>query len=222
MPCDNMRIIRTTMHDGVALKGLYTITDSVLIPEKRFFAMVQKALDGGARIIQFRDKRKPDNAMLEKASALLRLCESYNAVFIVNDHVELAVRAGAHGLHIGEEDADFTHARNSMKDGIIGVSCYNSIDRAVKMEQKGADYVAFGSFFPSPVKPEARRTDIKILSRARQLVTIPVCAIGGITAENAGMLVQEGADMVAVITDIWTAPDIRRRAAIYAAMFDSG
>lgn len=205
--------------DKIALRGLYVITDTVLLSGERLFPMVEKALDGGARLLQMRDKREPDDAMLEKAVALRRLCERYNAVFIVNDHVEIAAGSGADGLHIGEDDTDFAHAREIMKNGIIGVSCYNDIERALEMEKKGADYVAFGSFFPSPIKPEARRADIELLSRAKRLLTVPVCAIGGITVENADMLVRSRADMVAVITDIWTAPDIRQRVSVYAGMF---
>ncbi len=204
---------------GDSLCGLYVITDSRLMPEKNFFLMVREALEGGARLVQFRDKAMPDTIMLEKAVALRRLCEEYNATFIVNDHVELAVESGAHGLHVGEEDSNIAIARNAMKSGIVGVSCYNDIDRATRMASLGADYVAFGSFFPSPTKPGARRAEPELLVKARMVLNVPVCAIGGITAENARELVMSGAHMTAVISDIWQAENIRQRCSLYADIF---
>lgn len=202
-----------------ALKGLYVITDSHLIPHGAFLARVDEALAAGARIVQFRDKGTPDSAMLEKAVSLCRLCEKHGALFIVNDHVDIAVKCGAHGLHIGEDDSDIVQARKSMKSGVIGVSCYNDMERALRMQRKGADYVAFGSFFPSPVKPNARKAQVELLKQASGLLNIPICAIGGITADRAGLLVRNGADMIAVISDIWTAPLIKERVAEYVSLF---
>ena len=204
-----------------ALKGLYVITDSQLMPEADFFNMVRQALEGGASIVQFRDKGRHDRQMLEKAIALRRLCEKYHALFIVNDHVGLAVEAGAHGLHVGEDDSDLQNARKAMQGGIVGVSCYNDLERAVRMAADGADYVAFGSFFPSPTKPGARRAEPELLAAARTVLDVPVCAIGGITAENAEKLVLAGAHMTAVISDIWRADNIRERCSMYVDIFRS-
>ncbi len=201
------------------LKGLYVITDTRLMPPDRFLQMVAQALQSGARLVQLRDKRTPDRDMLELAVTLRRLCEMHDAIFIVNDHVELAVRSKAHGVHIGEDDGDLAHARALMKTGIIGVSCYNDLGRAKAMERAGADYVAFGSFFPSPTKPDARRAEVSLLRLAKAELHIPICAIGGIAAENARQVVGAGADMVAVISDIWKAQDICQQAMRYAALY---
>ncbi len=201
------------------LKGLYVITDTALMPEARFMTMLEEALEGGARIVQMRDKRKPDIAMFERAVQIRELCQQYDALFIVNDHVELAAECGAHGVHIGEDDHDYNNAKKLINSGIIGVSCYNDIERACKMADAGADYVAFGSFFPSTVKPGARRADVTLLKESARLLDLPICAIGGITAERAGGLINSGADMIAVISDIWTAPSISKRARQYSELF---
>ncbi len=201
------------------LRGLYVITDTHLMPEERFLSMVSEALDGGARLVQLREKRAPDNDMLELAVTLRRLCDEYDAMFIVNDHVDLAVSCNAHGVHIGEDDSDLAHARALMKTGIIGVSCYNDLHRAKAMERAGADYVAFGSFFPSPTKPDARRAEVSLLEQAREELQVPICAIGGVTVDNARDLVMAGADMVAVISDIWRAQDICQQAMRFAALY---
>ena len=201
------------------LRGLYVITDEHLMPEADFFHMVEQALRGGACIVQLRDKRHPDNKMLKKALTLRKLCEEYGAIFIVNDHLDIAVESGAHGLHVGEEDCDISQARERMKSGIIGVSCYNDFGRALSMASAGADYVAFGSFFPSPTKPQARRAGIELLGMGRDVLNVPVCAIGGITAVNVHMLVNAGADMTAVISDIWKAEDIKGQAERFVEIF---
>ncbi len=201
------------------LHGLYVLTHDELMPQDRYFFMVEEALRGGARLVQLRDKRKPDRAMLEKAQKLRLLCEKYNAIFIVNDHLDIAVESGAHGIHVGEDDADISDVRKIIDSGIVGVSCYNDLERAQRAAFLGADYVAFGSFFPSPVKPDARKADIELLKQAKEVLHVPVCAIGGITANNAARLVDAGADMTAVITDIWRAPDIREQAARYSKLF---
>ncbi len=208
----------TTLEHG-KLEGLYVITDTRLMPPDRFLYMVSQALQGGARLVQLRDKRTPDKEMLELAVTLRRLCEEHGAIFIVNDHVDLAVRSRAHGVHIGEDDGDLEHARALMETGIIGVSCYNDLARAKAMERAGADYVAFGSFFPSPTKPDARRAEVSLLRQARDELHVPICAIGGITAENARQVVKAGADMVAVISDVWKAQDICLQARRFAALY---
>ncbi len=201
------------------LQGLYVITDAKLMPEEDFFQMAEEALKGGARIVQFRDKRIPDQEMVKKSGKLRQLCERYGALYIVNDHVELAAESGAHGVHVGEDDIDLSSARKIIKGGIIGVSCYNKIEAAEEAVARGADYVAFGSFFPSPTKPEARRAGRELLLRARDVLDVPICAIGGINAANAQEVIDAGADMTAVISDIWTAPDICERASEYVRLF---
>ncbi len=201
------------------LQGLYAITDSVLTPLESILDKTREAISGGARVIQFREKTKSDEELLDAALKLCTLCREMGAVFIVNDRVELARMVNAHGVHIGKDDADIASARRMLPGGIIGVSCYNSLDLAVKMEREGADYVAFGSLFSSVTKPEAVRADLDLIREAKQRLTIPVCAIGGITPENAGHVIEAGADMVAVISALWKAGDIRTQAERFACRF---
>ncbi|MCB1735936.1 MAG: thiamine phosphate synthase [Gammaproteobacteria bacterium] len=197
------------------LKGLYAITRTH--PDLR--NQVEQALRGGARIIQYRDKSQDRQRRLAEAESLLELCRAHDALFLVNDDVTLATEVGADGVHIGRDDADFDQARNALGDAaIIGVSCYNRLELARAAQQQGADYVAFGSFFPSPTKPEAVPADFALLIMARAELDIPICAIGGIGVEHAPAIVSAGADMVAVISGVFGADDIEAAARAYAAI----
>ncbi len=191
------------------LKGLYAITDSALIPDHQFSAKVAAALRGGARIVQYRDKRDSPALRLKLATDLVYLCREHGALSIINDDVELAAQVGADGVHIGKDDAALNHARERLGQGaIIGVSCYNRLDLALEAEKQGADYVAFGAFFPSQIKPDAVPASLEFLRNAKEKLTIPSCAIGGITTENAQALIDAGADMLAVISSVFAADDI--------------
>ena len=201
------------------LRGLYVITDETLIPQNQFSESVEQALRGGARIIQYRDKSNDIIKRMQQATALKKLCNNYHATFIINDDVELALQIDADGVHIGDQDTTLASARRILGNKIIGVSCYNQLDMAVRAEKNGADYIAFGSFFPSNIKPHAMRADIPLLTRAKQELKIPVCSIGGITLHNALALLEAGADMIAVITDIFAAENISDRCQKYAALF---
>jgi thiamine-phosphate pyrophosphorylase len=203
------------------LKGLYVITDEKLTPYKdnQIFFKVKEALEGGARIVQLRDKTHSDEFLLPYAKELKRLCKEYQALFIINDRVELAYKVDADGVHLGKDDVSIEVALKILKDKIIGISCYGDLERAKKMEALGASYVAFGSFYPSPTKPEAKRVDKQILVQAKKMLKIPICAIGGITLERAKELITLGADMIAVISDIWKAENIRKRAEGYSKLF---
>jgi len=204
-----------------ALKGLYVITDSALIPDHQFSAKVAAALRGGARIVQYRDKRDSPALRLKLATDLVYLCREHGALSIINDDVELAAQVGADGVHIGKDDTALNHARERLGQGaIIGVSCYNRLDLALEAEKQGADYVAFGAFFPSQIKPDAVPATLELLSMARQKLHIPICAIGGITAENAAALVTAGADMLAVISDVFAAPDTETASRRFTPWFD--
>lgn len=196
--------------------GLYAITDSILWPGSSLVTAVSQVLDGGARVIQFREKNsEPDVAL---ASALLELCRSRQVPFIINDNIELAVRIGADGVHLGRHDCGLAEARLRIGGhAIVGISCYDSLQRAVRAEQEGADYVAFGSFFPSRTKPEASPVPMEILRRAK--FGIPVVAIGGITPENGRELLQSGADLLAVISGIFGRSDPAQAALDYARLF---
>ena len=201
------------------LRGLYVITDEKLIPHNRFTETVEQALLGGASIIQYRDKSSDPVKRTQQAIALKALCDRYQAILIINDDIELALRIDADGVHLGKEDATLASTRQQLGNKIIGASCYNQFDLAVSAEKNGADYIAFGSFFPSSTKPEAVRADSALLAMAKKKLKIPVCAIGGITLEQAPSLILSGADMIAVITDVLNSNDIEYRSKQFATLF---
>ncbi len=167
------------------LKGLYAITDEKLITKERFSETIELALQGGARIIQYRDKSNNPQKRFQQATILCSLCEQYQAVSIINDDIELAKAVNADGLHLGRNDISLSKARQILGDKtIIGISCYNNLSLAIKAEENTADYVAFGAMFSSPTKPQATVAGPDIISQAKQQLSIPVCSIGGITINN--------------------------------------
>ena len=185
------------------LHGLYAITDAGLMAH-HFAAAVEQTLQGGSRIIQYRDKSKDSKKRLQQAQLMRRLCDQYQALFIVNDDIELARLAHADGVHIGKDDLNIIAARQHLgTEAIIGVSCYNRLELAVEAEHAGADYVAFGAFFSSSIKPDAIAAPLSLVHQARARLQIPVCCIGGINAGNAAPLIAAGSDMIAVISDIF-------------------
>lgn len=204
------------------MRGLYLITDETLTPYDRIESYLRPALEGGAKFIQFRDKNHDDETLLQTALTIKALCGEFGATFIINDRVDLAREVDADGVHIGRDDEEFDLARRIMgKKKLIGVSCYGDIFRAKEFEHRGADYVAFGSFFASKTKPEAPTIKADILKDAKRMLKIPVCAIGGITTENAPLLLKNGADMLAVISDVWNTKEIRTRCTTYKEYFDA-
>ncbi len=185
------------------LRGLYLVTDARLAPDEHLRSAVEAALNGGARIVQYRDKSDDAARRRAQALALRELCSRHGALFLVNDDVALAQACGADGVHLGREDMPIETARVRLGEAaIIGVSCYDQLSLALDAQARGADYVAFGAFFPSGVKPEAVRAPVALLSRAREALQLPICAIGGITAENGAPLIRHGADMLAVISAV--------------------
>lgn len=204
------------------MKGLYLITDETLTPYDRLDECLRPALQNGAKLIQLRDKSSDEATLLQAALKIKALCGEFGATFIINDHVDLAREVDADGLHLGRDDEEFELARRIMgKKKIIGVSCYGDIFRAKEFEHRGADYVAFGAFFASATKPNAPTISASLLADAKRILKIPVCAIGGITAENAPTLLRQGADMLAVISDVWKADDIGMRCRSYKELFDA-
>ena len=191
------------------LQGLYAITDELLIPEHAFARRVEAALAGGTRIIQYRDKSSDSKKRLQQAQQLRRLCSDYRALCLINDDIELAREVNADGVHLGRDDHSLEQARALLGEkAIIGISCYDRLELARTAENNGADYVAFGAMFPSPTKPEACLAGTAIIRQARTGLQLPVCAIGGITAENIQTAIHEGADMVAVISAVFAGNDI--------------
>lgn len=190
------------------------------MPDRDFLFKAEQALLGGARLIQYRDKTGSREKRLAQASALKNLCEYHNVLLIINDDIELAETVQAHGVHLGRDDIAIHAARLLLgPDAVIGVSCYDQPELALAAEKAGADYIAFGAFFPSITKPEARAASLELLTTAKQQLHIPVCTIGGITAKNAATLVDRGADMTAVISDLFASDDIRRTASQISRLF---
>lgn len=201
-------------------RGLYAITDPLLIPDDRLTRMVEQALLGGARMIQYRDKSHDAARRLAQATALNELCQRYAIPLIINDDVELAAQVGAAGVHVGKDDPTFAVARARLgKNAIIGASCYDRLDLALEAARAGADYVAFGAFFPSPTKPTEIRAPIALLRKARAVLNLPIVAIGGITPDNAPLLLDVGADALAVVSSVFGQPDIQAAARRFATLF---
>ncbi len=208
-----------SFHD--LLHGLYVITDDRLTPPQTLLTQVTSALEGGATIVQLRDKKSSDEEIRDTALKLQDLCKSYNALFVLNDKVELAMALGLSGLHIGKSDHHrVTEIRKNFK-GCLGVSCYGDINLAQKMQDIGIDYVAFGSFYTSPTKPQANIVDLEIISQAKEALEIPVCAIGGINSDNAAELMQHRPDMLAIVNGIWSSEDITQRSHYFTHLIRS-
>lgn len=177
------------MLDKEQLKGLYVLTDATLTPTESMLEQVERVLKSGVKVIQYRDKYASDEEAEKQCIRLQALCDVYEAIFIIDDRLEIAYRINADGLHVGEDDVSYEEARARLgEDKIIGVSCYGDLERAKKYANLGADYVAFGAFFPSPTKPHAKMVAPEILKMAKEQLSVPICAIGGINAENIEQL----------------------------------
>lgn len=197
-------------------RGLYAITDG---PRADLVDACAAAIEGGAAVLQYRDKTSDHSRRHDEASALAALCARHRVPLIVNDDVELAAGIGAAGVHLGEDDADIAAARFLLgSSAIIGVSCYDSLERARKLAAAGADYLAFGAFYPSATKPHNRRAQANLLRDAKALGK-PLVAIGGITPDNAAPLIAAGADFVAAISGVFGPSDVADAARRYASQF---
>lgn len=182
--------------------GLYAITQTENKSAEQIIAAVTAAIKGGAAVIQYRNKTHQNNEAL--AIELLSICRDYHIPFIINDDIDLAERIGADGLHLGKDDGDLTQARQRMgKTFFIGISCYDSLQRAIAAENNGATYVAFGRFFASGSKPLAAPAHIDTLRKAKNRLQIPIVAIGGILPENGAQILQAGANLLAVIGGVF-------------------
>ena len=201
------------------LRGLYAITQTKNKTADIIINEVIAAIKGGAVVVQFRDKEPLDAIYL--ADQLVKVCHEYKVPLLINDDIELAIKVGADGVHIGREDGAISEARDRLgADAIIGVSCYNFVEQAFDAQEQGATYVAFGRFFPSSSKPLAAPAELDTLRKAKFLLDIPIVAIGGILPENGGSLLTAGADLLAVIGGLFeTQPEQSARA--YQALFDN-
>ncbi len=199
------------------LSGLYAITGHSQLDSASLIRQTKTALEAGLRLLQYRDKSGDNDKRLREAMALRQLCQQYGATLIINDDIELAGAVGAHGVHLGQHDATLEQARQQLgANALIGISCYDSLERAQQAQRQGADYIAFGSFYPSPTKPDAKRAHPKLLQQWRNQ-PLPVCAIGGITPDNAPALIDSGADMLAVISALWHSNDIAATVSAFLA-----
>lgn len=203
------------------LHGLYAVTsESICRSPAELLAAVEEALAGGAKLVQYRDKRNGPTTRERNAHSLLGLCHEHQALLIINDDVELAANSGADGVHLGAADAPLAQARVRLgREAIIGVTCSNSLERAIAAEAGGASYVAFGRFFASQTKPTAPPAPIELLTQAKNYLHIPVCAIGGITPDNATQILAAGADMVAAVEGVFGSSHIEETTRQYADLF---
>ena len=202
------------------IAGLYAITPDLADTDDLLYR-VRAALAGGARVLQYRNKSASTQLRLTQARALQALCAARGVPLIINDHLDLALAVDAAGLHLGGEDSDIAAARARLgPDKLLGVSCYDRLELAEAALAAGADHVAFGSFFASGVKPDAVRPPLDLIGRARQRFTVPLVGIGGISAANAPQLITAGISAIAVISAVFSAPDIEAAAREFQSLFE--
>ncbi len=204
----------------MTFRGVYAITDSTLLPGNKLIESVTQALQGGISLLQYRNKAGSPDERLNQARVLRAVCDRYSVPLIINDDIQLCLDSGAKGLHIGQSDTDLHQARSLLgNQAIIGVTCHGDIGTALKAQLSGADYVAFGRFFPSVTKPAAPVTELSVLRQANEKLSIPIVAIGGINAKNAQLVIDAGADMIAVINYLFEDNNVKRRARLLADFF---
>lgn len=202
------------------ISGLYAIADTGSMDGEGLNEKVRQVLEGGCRLVQYRDKSCDEEKRLLQARQLQVLCKQAGAVFIINDDAELASKVNADGVHFGREDASVRETKAKYPNLMIGASCYNSLSIAEQAVNDGADYLAFGCFFASKTKPEAMLADFSTLQQARKLFKLPIVAIGGIVAENAEILISSGASAVAVISGVFLSPDPLTSSRKFTALFN--
>ena len=202
------------------LRGLYVIIDPALAEGRDEVELGREALAGGARLLQLRDKTREKGLQLPIARALRALCRERGALFIVNDHVDLALAVDADGVHVGQKDLPASAVRRlAPREMIVGCST-NDPEEARRAEADGASYVSVGRLFPTGSKDDTRPATMETLRSVKAAVSVPVCAIGGITEATIGEALAAGADMAAVIAAVIAAPDITAAARRLAARFD--
>lgn len=205
---------------GKSMKGLYIVTPD-WDDTARMVEVTEKALKGGAEIVQYRHKTATPELRKEQAKALQALCRRYGKPFIINDYVDLCLELDTDGIHVGGTDAPVKKVRAAVGPGkIVGASCYGDIELARKATRDGASYVAFGGFYPSRVKKYPVTTPQNIVSDwKKEMPSMPVCVIGGMNVDNATPLVNLGADMVAVVSGVYFQEDPEKVAGQFAALF---
>jgi thiamine-phosphate pyrophosphorylase len=207
------------MTSNAVIRGLYAIT-----PDEndtgRLSALVEASILGGTNMVQYRNKRADSELRLAQSRALLDLCRKHQVALIINDDVELCTKIGAYGVHIGASDGNLAEIRARIGPGkILGASCYNNLALAVKAQEEGASYIAFGACFPSGTKPDAPRADLSLFSQSLDILSIPKVAIGGITLDNAAQAISAGADAIAVIGAIFGSSDVLSTSRQFSLLF---
>jgi len=196
--------------------GLYAIADAHVLSEENCLNNVEIVLNNGAAVLQYRDK----TGQFTFAQELKELCAHFQIPLIINDDIKLAKQLDADGVHLGKDDSDLKAARDLLGNNkIIGISCYNNLERAIEMEKRGATYIAFGAFFSSNTKPLAVKADLDLLKEAKRKLSIPIVCIGGITLENADQLISNGADYIAVIQGLFKSNDLAKTAQLFSQKF---
>ena len=200
-------------------RGIYVISDCKNHKTDKLLEITKEILSAGISLFQFRDKNSKYGVKKILAKKLQMLCREYKTPFIINDDVELAKEISADGVHLGKDNMNINRARNILGKKIIGISCYNNLENAICAEKLGANYVAFGSFFNSPTKPDAKKAEIELLVKSKSRLKIPIVAIGGITPENGEQLVKSKVDFLAVISGIYQSTNIQDSINSYKKLF---
>lgn len=203
-------------------KGLYAITDCENLTTELLINKTKQILRSGAAMLQYRNKYDDFAVRESQARELKILCGKYNVPFIINDDIELASAINADGVHLGKDDRSCEQARALFgQQMIIGISCYNDLNRAMAAENTGASYIAFGAFFPTNTKNNTVRAGPELIQEAKQRLKLPVVAIGGITPENGKLLIDAGADFLAVAGGIYGPADPAQIMQSYITLFNN-
>ena len=210
--------MKMRMPERARIRGLYAITPD-LDDTAHLCTLIEASLDGGAALVQYRNKNADAELRATQAGQLLALCRRHGVPLIINDHADLCLALGADGVHLGRDDGDIASVRAMLGDKLLGVSCYASFEQAQSAQAQGADYVAFGSCFGSNTKPDAVRAPLTLFTRATRELTVPVVAIGGITADNARLALDAGADSIAVIDALFGAANVQQAATRFSTLF---
>lgn len=201
------------------ISGLYAITPD-LENTNDLLNKTQQVLEGGAQLIQYRNKLAGEILLRKQAKLLLQLCREYEIPLIINDHLDLALEIDADGLHVGQNDVPITKARSQLgQNKMIGASCYDNLDLAIQAEKEGADYVAFGAFFSSLTKPDTVSVSMNLVDQAKKKISIPIVGIGGIKLTNARTVIQSGCVAIAVCNDLFHTENIKATTAQYSQLF---
>lgn len=210
-------------HEAARLAGVYLLTPDAKRGFDAVLDIVAQSLDGGVRAVQYRDKAAGAAQRLDRAGRLAALTRAAGALLIVNDSIETAIACGADGVHLGRDDGDVAHARRRLPHHVLGVSCYNQLDRARAAIASGADAIAFGSMFDSVTKPAAVRAPLSLLSEARAAWSQQrIIAIGGINVGNIAHIAAAGAHAAAVIDAIFGADNPAQAARELVRQFNEG